>query len=260
MASAGNVIPFPDKLKVRTQELREGDAGVVQTVALMGKLAQGREGALHPALRQMAIEVVRGTPARDDYAQACAVFHYVKKHIEFRGEYDEWLQTPLVTAQLGAGDCDDQSMLVAALLMSLGIRSTFITVATGPDRQFSHVYAAAFIRDKNNWLPLDTTVDRSFPGWQPERVTRIKTYAGMGDLDPKAQRIVDVANGLEQTFERGVNAVRNRNQNQDFNVTAQQTPGGGEVAVQASPTAWVVGGVGVALLLGMMFKRGKRGR
>ena len=258
MASAGNVIPFPDKLKVRTQALREGDAGVVQTVALMGKLVPGREGALHPALRQLAIEIVRGTPARDDYAQACAVFHYVKQHIEFRGEYDEWLQTPLVTAQLGAGDCDDQSMLVAALLMSLGIRSTFITVATGPDRQFSHVYSAAFIRDKNNWLPLDTTVDRSFPGWQPERVTRIKTYAGMGDPDAQAQRIVDVANGLEQTFERGVNAVRNQNQNAS-NVAAQYqaTPGGGEVAVQASPTAWVVGGVGVALLLGMMFKRGR---
>ncbi len=44
------------------------------------------------------------------------------------------------------GDCDDFSMYVAALLVALGRRVSFVTVAADPvaPRQFSHVYVASY--------------------------------------------------------------------------------------------------------------------
>jgi transglutaminase-like putative cysteine protease len=183
---SGNVIPFPAQLRSQTLRLASGDAGVKQTINWMRHLALSSEGANNPAIRQLALQIVRGQAARDDYGQAVALFEWVKANIEFRGEYDETLQTPLLTAQWRAGDCDDHATLMYALLRTIGIQSEFVTIATDPtdpDRQFSHVYTCAWIRNKQAWLPLDTTVARSYPGWQPERITRIKAW-GLGALDP----------------------------------------------------------------------------
>jgi hypothetical protein len=210
----GRLIPFPDKLRTTVQALPAGDAGVAKTIKHMGVLAVGLEGALHPALRALAITIVQGTAARDDYAQAAAIFEWVKQNIEFRGEYDELLQTPLVTAQLQAGDCDDHATLVMALLRAIGIQSDFVTVATDPtdpDQQFSHVFTSAWIRNKQAWLPLDTTVDRSYPGWQPERITRVQVWGerGLGDtagaISNVLTQVQPLTNALQERIAYGSN-------------------------------------------------------
>jgi hypothetical protein len=265
-AQPANVIPFPNQWRTRSQALPAGDAGVKQTIAVMQQLAVGTEGALHPALRAMAIQLVRGAAARDDYAQAAAIFHWVKNNIEFRGEYDELLQTPLVTAQLRAGDCDDHATLIYALLAALGIKAQFITVATDPSdpqKQFSHVFASAWIRAQNGWLPLDTTVERSFPGWQPEQITRIQAWAdvkGMGDFVNPGPAIAFCTLPLgaialiQQAGNTGVQlATAMRNTGSSANFSLQRMPGGVTATGGITPTTLLlcVGGLlAGALLLG----------
>jgi Transglutaminase-like superfamily len=96
----------------------------------------------------------------------------------------ETLQPPALTLSRGYGDCDDQSMLLAALLMSIGIPAVFCAIAThgGP---FSHVMSMAVLRTGDGviYQPCETTVARDpktgaaiGPGWWPDDVTETKVF------------------------------------------------------------------------------------
>lgn len=169
---------------VTTVTIADGDAGVAQTIRYMQSLVYGPGGAKHILVRQAALEAARGTERGQD--EIAAVMAWVKDNIEFRGEYGETLQEPAWTLQLGAGDCDCQSMLEAAMLINLGYQVRFRTIALAdsPD-ELSHVYPE--VRDKRTgeWISLDSTVARSWPGWQPEQVARTQTY---GTMQPQTGR------------------------------------------------------------------------
>jgi hypothetical protein len=161
-----------------------GDTAISTTIRVMQHLVLGPEGVRSPEVRIAAIEAARGS--QRGMSEIESVFSWVKNNIEFRGENAEFLQTPKVTLQLKAGDCDDHAVLTAALLRSLGFTVRFNTVAAVPSApsQFSHVYVEVKERRSGKWIPLDTTVARSYPGWQPERITRMRTYQAMGDAGP----------------------------------------------------------------------------
>jgi transglutaminase superfamily protein len=161
---------------MRRWKIGHGDQAIYKTIKHMQGLAFGPEGVGHPQIRIAAIEAVRGAIKNVD--EIDHVLTWVKRNIEFRGEHAETLQSPLVTLQLAAGDCDDHSALVAAMLSSLGYRTQFKTIATNPnDPQFSHVYV--IVKDKRNpgrWIGIDTTVGQSFAGWEPPMIFRQRTY------------------------------------------------------------------------------------
>ena len=165
--------------KIYSERIADGDAGVHQTIALMETLVRGPEGVRCPDVRQAALEAARGTERGMDEIQA--VFTWVRDNIEFRGEYGETLQTPKMTLYYRAGDCDDQSMLQKAILESLGYQARFRTVALADSAEdLSHVYVEVFDRKYRQWVPVDTTVARAYPGWQPEDVARGFNYAPTG--------------------------------------------------------------------------------
>lgn len=67
-----------------------------------------------------------------------------------------------------AGDCDDHSALVAALLGSLGFL-TGLRVWGKSHKNYVHVYPVVAVskRDPKKVLGLDTTVHDSHVGWEP---------------------------------------------------------------------------------------------
>jgi transglutaminase-like putative cysteine protease len=141
----------------------------------MEALMRGSTGVMSFVVRKAALDAVqgveRGQPEID------SVFNWVKDHIEFRGESGEYLQSPEATIRLGAGDCDDQSTLVATLLRSLGYQVDFRTVAMrGSEEEYSHVYAVVQDKGTGQWIPVDTTVERAYPGWEPDQIAREQTY------------------------------------------------------------------------------------
>jgi hypothetical protein len=95
-------------------------------------------------------------------------------------------------------------MLIAALLRSLGYRVTFKTIANHADKQFSHVYTLVWDRYRQQWMALDTTVDRSYPGWEPEVITRQKRWRLGDNTDPGStgqqvlQLLQPIAQGVGQ--------------------------------------------------------------
>jgi transglutaminase-like putative cysteine protease len=66
----------------------------------------------------------------------------------------ETIQSPDMTLKLRTGDCDDKSILIASLLLSIGHPCRFVVV--GPEKNvYSHVYVETKIGNK--WLPVETT-------------------------------------------------------------------------------------------------------
>jgi len=176
-------------LRTTKYKIGDGDVGVYATVRMMQSVTFGAEGVGSPYVRQAALDAVRGLDRGMD--EISSIFEYVKNTIEFRGEYAETIQTPQVTLLLGAGDCDDHSTLTAAMLESLGFETRFNTISTGADPDaFTHVYTEVKDKTTRNWLPIDTTVRTSFPGWQPRDIRRTKVRStrpaiergGLGDL------------------------------------------------------------------------------
>ena len=274
LTSSGSVLPFP--IRARHLALTPGDAGVKLTITEMIRaVVESDEGARNPNVRAWALAAVNGAPDRDDAAQASAIYEAVKQNIKFRGEYSETVQTPLLTLQLRAGDCDDHATLLAALLRSIGIPARFETVATDESREFTHVFCLAGIRRGGRivaWMPLDTTVPAAYPGWKPPVTTREKVWGGLGQLAdgeqqqlteqqqiPVSQKTADAIALIREGASAGVEiarAVRNTGNSADFNVG--RGPGGGiSGSLGMSSNVLLVGGLGLAGLLAVMMRRGR---
>ena len=171
---------------MRSELIPDGDAGVAATVAHMKSLVTSPQGVKSYLVRKFALDAVRGVERGQH--EIDAVFDKIKNEIEFRGEYGETLQSPEATINLGAGDCDDQAVLASAVLNSLGFETRFVTVALhGSAHEYSHVYVEVKDKQTQGWIPLDPTVETSYPGWEPDDVARSESY---GSIPPANQGLL----------------------------------------------------------------------
>lgn len=123
------------------------------------------EGAENLTVRHLAVALAGGALQKDYFTEACRCLAFVRERVRYvRDPYTaELLQGAMVTLPpafspigIGAGDCDDKSILLAALLSSIGHRMRFIAIATDPDH-FSHVWVQDWIRGR--WIDLEATED-----------------------------------------------------------------------------------------------------
>lgn len=156
---------MPSQITWQMGEIPDGKEGVAATLRLMRRIV--RQYKSNQRLRLLAMELCKpldGT--RKNYAQQVQrLFSFVQNHIgylrDIRGV--ETIQTPDVTLQLGAGDCDDKSTLLATLLESCGHPTRFYAMGFFPGR-FSHVIVQTKIGTK--WISLDATEPHA-AGWEP---------------------------------------------------------------------------------------------
>lgn len=191
-------------IPIKRSKLPDGEAGVDQTVRAMFKIGLGPNGAKSPRIRALAIKIVRdaGVREKDYYGEAVAIYNWVRDNIRYlRDPVDqETLSQPehMVFAENGspapmAGDCDDKTVLLMALLGSIGIDSYPVVVGTDP-KLYSHVYLHAIIPPGNHRMagqvvPMDAIMP--WPAGKeagPPHIKLKKTYAhfkgyGMGNAD-----------------------------------------------------------------------------
>lgn len=179
------------------------DGQVAGTIALMCRYA--KQDSQTAEIQRDALEAVGGS--RDGMTdRQCieAVWRYVNGRVSFveDGQLTGFLDrqdpdNPAIEALIRpvdmavmcegsgcgrVGDCDDFSMYVAALLLALGIKCKFVTVAAdsaAPDRM-SHVYVAAYTRDGQR-IPVDAS-HGPHCGWETPNATRIKEWTIGVDL------------------------------------------------------------------------------
>jgi hypothetical protein len=176
--------------------LLSGDAGIEQTVQVMRQLVD--EALADPDFVNQAVSIVSSAPAHDEIAEIKAIYSWVARNIRFVKDpvTKEKLYPPQQLLQIGAGDCDDISMLTAALLMAVGYPARLVTVAAQSDAptEFSHVYAEAEVPPgSGNWLPVDSARPDSQFGLAPSRYFRKRAWSltdsGYSDLSGQRTRL-----------------------------------------------------------------------
>ena len=142
----------------------DGTAGIVATLRVMVQWA--RMYSTDATIHNLASSIVANLQDKNYYDQAAAVQDFVKRQISYMRDTAtaEALQTPIVTLQRGMGDCDDQALLVAALLLAIGHPVRFFVIAQDYPGNYCHVLTQTKIG--TGWYGVETTEDAPF-GWTP---------------------------------------------------------------------------------------------
>ena len=130
-----------------------------------------KKGSRDPAVRKKAFELARdvcsaplaikGMPDDDLLGIADAIFLWVRDRIAYINDpAGEYFQPAARTLEVGAGDCDDQSILLAAMLGSIGFEPI---LAILPE----HVYVELPVGAGETPLPMDPTAPSAAFGTLP---------------------------------------------------------------------------------------------
>jgi transglutaminase-like putative cysteine protease len=148
-----------------------GKAGTVATLKHMKEYV--RQALRNPSqkIREQALAIFRaeGLPPRKYNLEMAALHAFVRDAIRYVKDPVglELVQAPERTLEIGQGDCDDKSTLLAALLMATGHPCRFTAIGF-KDRPFSHVLVEA--RSGVKWVPMETIIQKPM-GWFPTGVT-----------------------------------------------------------------------------------------
>lgn len=155
-----------EPITYKLQAIPNGAPGIRATLKLMSRIV--RRYKTDPVIRELALRITGSLQQKNFVGEARAIHHYVKEHIRYVKDVAgvETIQTPIQTLRLKAGDCDDKSTLVAALLESIGHPTRFIAVGFRP-KSLSHVYVQTKLGAK--WVGVETTEPVDF-GWCPKNV------------------------------------------------------------------------------------------
>lgn len=161
------VAPSPSPRTARLGDIPNGTAGSIATMRVMRQLVRDAIRDPSQKIREAALSILRGVNSFSD--QARTIQQWVQQNIEYRRDPPdlELVQTPQVTLQLRAGDCDDQSVLTAALLQATGHPTQFVAVGFSGS-PLSHVLVQTLIG--KDWVAAETIQPRSL-GWMPPGVT-----------------------------------------------------------------------------------------
>ena len=154
--------------RIRIVRVPKGRRGTIVSAGLIAKLI--REGSRDFYVRQRAIEIFRkaGAPPKDRWAEVCALFHWVRNNVRYTRDIFrmELLHTPRRMLELRAGDCDDMTILLGAMLVSTGhpVRLALTGFRRKRPHSYSHIYPEVNVR--GNWIALDATMGEPI-GWAP---------------------------------------------------------------------------------------------
>lgn len=154
--------------RIRIVRIPKGKTGTLVTARLIADMI--REGAKDFVVRQRAIKIFRDlcVPPKDRRGEVAALFRWVRSNIRYtRDIYRvELLHTPRRMLELCAGDCDDMTILLGAMLLATGHPVRLALTGFRPHKpdSYSHIYPQALVCGR--WLALDATMDRPI-GWEP---------------------------------------------------------------------------------------------
>lgn len=118
-----------------------------------------RKGRESMPVREMAKRIVRQLRQKDYAGEIAAIHAFVRDRVRYTRDIRtvETLHTAEQLLQDRQGDCDDKSILVAALLESIGHRTRLIAI--GPRKNvYAHVFAQVQDPAKPGaWIALECT-------------------------------------------------------------------------------------------------------
>jgi len=147
----------------------DGLPGVFQTIAIMRQLV--KQYKINQDIRQAAVCAIFMTPEKDQLSEVTAIFDYVRDNIRYVRDIAgvETIATPDKTLLCRVGDCDDQSVLCAAMFESVGYITRFVVAGYHYTGHLEHVYLQVFA--DGSWLDCDPTEQEPIGYSPPNPVT-----------------------------------------------------------------------------------------
>ena len=134
-----------------------------------------RRGKKNIEVRMAAVRAVAGLKDKDWRGEAGRIHSFVRDDIRYvrdiRGV--ETIHTPERILDIGQGDCDDKSVLLASMLESIGHPTRFVAVAFG-HKHFSHVLVETKIGSR--WIACETTMPWKFGRYPPKVTNRMEVH------------------------------------------------------------------------------------
>jgi len=163
------------------REIGDYENGNYQTVDVMRRVA--RQWAAEPVVRQLALKIIDEARIKSHNFndEVVALARFVQQYVRYVRDPNgvEQLHSPgymirQISEGTAQGDCDDQALLLATLLLSIGAQPYFAIVRYRSDSgPFNHIYVVTY---EKNWtghktrLALDTIIkDRSIGFEVPHR-------------------------------------------------------------------------------------------
>ena len=159
--------------KISLHKIPEGYLGTLKTAEHISRLI--KQGAKDFRVRQTAIDILlqRGVKPKDYIGEIKSLFEWVQQNIRYTKDtvHVEVLHSAHRMLELRAGDCDDFSIVLGALLEAIGHPVRLVLTGPDPLRQnlFTHIYLEVF--HKGRWIPLDATMPYSM-GWAPRTLVK----------------------------------------------------------------------------------------
>ncbi len=173
------------KFSNATLSFASGDEGTRQTLNVMRHAVV--EGIKDPAIMPIARRLVLDVDEKDKRGEAAVLFEYVKDHIRYVNDPLglETVVFPRTVIEVGSGDCDDKSVLFAALAVVLGIPARFVAVKMPGIKIYTHVYPELLIN--GSWQPFEPTLSYALPGrsYAPEGTTKMIVEVVESEEPPK---------------------------------------------------------------------------
>jgi len=148
---------------VNNVALPYGVYGNESTIRVMRGEAHKYKG--HPAIRGLALKILSyySIPSQNHLEEAAAIGAYVQEKIEYAKDPVgiEQLHSPLYMLEQiqrgeSRGDCDDMSLMIATLLLSIGIQPYYRAIryrtTAGP---YNHIYVVV---KESNWRQQKQTL------------------------------------------------------------------------------------------------------
>src|SRR5271170_7121870 len=145
---------YPNPRPMTLKGLPSGHSGTAITLRQMRQLA--RAGAKDAGVIQVASNLVRNLPQYDRVGEIIALHAFVRDAIRYTSDPldTELLRTPRAILEMGVGDCDDKSILLASLLRCIGHPSRYVAIEMEGLKGYSHVYVETPIGQR--WVGLET--------------------------------------------------------------------------------------------------------
>lgn len=156
------------KPRIFLGRIPRGYAGTKKTIDFIAQLV--KQGAKDFCVRRRAINILveNGVRPKDYLEEIKALFEWVRENIRYTRDIFrvELLHSARRMLELRAGDCDDMTILLCAMLKSVGHPVRLVLVGFNPRKHelFTHIYLEVLY--KGRWIPLDPTVSRPM-GWAP---------------------------------------------------------------------------------------------
>lgn len=154
--------------KIDRLKLHDGEAGVRQTLKIMGRLV--REYRASPTIYGLSRSLIQKVPQKSWRGEVDALFYFVRDGIRYVKDPvgAEAVQLPTITLEIKSGDCDDKVTLLSSLLEAIGHPTRFCAVKVDGGSRYSHVFLQTKVGKR--WVSLETT--EPWPsGQQSPRIT-----------------------------------------------------------------------------------------